>query len=64
MSILRLLFFQQNLRIVKKSHDTVLNQLEELNKVYQQEQSKVFGLQNEIKQSSSTQRAIMEVGLA
>ena len=46
---------------MKKSHDTVLAELEELNKVYQHEQSKVLGLKSEIHQSSSKERAIMEV---
>ncbi|XP_033626403.1 protein fantom-like isoform X2 [Asterias rubens] len=52
---------EENLRAVKKSHDTVLAELEELNKVYQHEQSKVLGLKSEIHQSSSKERAIMEL---
>ncbi|XP_038049511.1 protein fantom-like isoform X2 [Patiria miniata] len=52
---------EENLRTVKKSHDTVLAEMEQLNKRYQKEQSKVLGLQSELKESSTSHRTIMEL---
>ncbi|XP_022097495.1 protein fantom-like [Acanthaster planci] len=52
---------EENLKTVKKSHDAVLSELEQLNKVYQKEQSKVLALQSEVKESSTSQRTILEL---
>ena len=51
----------QNLKAVKLSHDAVLAEMENLNKQLQLEQSKSLSLQTELKSTSSSSRAILEV---
>ncbi|XP_071959078.1 protein fantom-like [Antedon mediterranea] len=52
---------QENLKTVKKSHDAMVLEIEDQNKLVQIEQNKVLTLQNQLKQGSGTQRIIAEL---
>lgn len=51
----------QKMRLLKASHDQLLNELELANRSLQTEQAKVVGMQNQLKQSSSSHFANAEV---
>ncbi|XP_033116274.1 protein fantom-like isoform X2 [Anneissia japonica] len=52
---------QENLKTVKKSHDAMVSEIEEQNKLVQNEQNKVLTLQNQLKKGSASQRIIAEL---
>ena len=51
----------QNLHTVKRSHDTLLIEMENSNLQLKEEQNKSLALQNELKLGSSNQQKLVEV---
>ena len=52
---------EENLQRVKGSHDQVLHEMELLNKQLKHKEKEVLTLQNELKQGTTSQRAMLEV---
>lgn len=51
----------QKLRMFKNNNDQVLQEMEKLQRQLQQEQNRALSMQNELKQTSSSQIALQEV---
>jgi len=55
--------YSQNLRSVKRSHDTLLMEMESVNMQVKEEQNRNLELHNELKLGSSKQHEIIQVRL-
>jgi len=54
--------FLQNLRSVKRSHDTLLMEMENVNMQVKEEQNRNLALHNELKLGSTKQSELIQVG--
>ncbi|KAL4234620.1 Protein fantom [Mactra antiquata] len=52
---------EENLRSVKRSHDTLLMEMESINMQYKEEQNKTLALQNELKLGSTNHHKLIEM---
>ncbi|XP_053402324.1 protein fantom-like isoform X7 [Mercenaria mercenaria] len=52
---------EENLRSVKRSHDTILMEMENINMQYKEEQNRNLALQNELKLGSTNQHKLIEM---